>query len=177
MWPDSPQPGLHLQALEQLALARKYRMAFVPSGSICLLAEPALSAALCRINDHLEPGACLLIELVDPTAGEVITDQVEQRVVQLDDEVSITYVSRGQLAADGASIIYEGRYEKRRGSTLVASEAETLTLNLYAPGRLAALLANSGFHSVIHHGSAAYASLGSSGCVLLEAHAVGHAVR
>jgi len=175
--PDDPQPALYLQALEELALPRKYQMAFVPSGSICLLAEPALSAALCRINGQLEPGASLLIELVDPEAGEVITDHVEQRVVQLDDEVSITYVSRGQLAADGASITYEGRYEKRRGSILVASEAEALTLNLYAPGRFAALLTTCGFHPVINHGSAEYASLGSSSCVLLQAHAVGHAVR
>lgn len=175
--PDDPQPALYLQALEELALPRKYQMAFVPSGSICLLAEPTLSAALCRINRHLEPGASLLIELVDPKAGEVITDHVEQRVVQLDDEVSITYVYRGQLAADGASITYEGRYEKRRGSILVASEAETLTLNLYAPGRFAALLTTCGFHPVINHGSAEYASLGSSSCVLLQAHAVGHAVR
>lgn len=175
--PDDPQPALYLQALEELALPRKYQMAFVPSGSIGLLAEPALSAALRRINGHLEPGASLLIELVDPNAGEVITDRVEQRVVQLDAELSITYVARGQLAADGASIAYEGRYEKRRDSTLVASEAETLTLNLHAPGWFAAMLTTCGFHPVIHHRSTAYASLGSSGCVLLEAHAVGQAVR
>jgi SAM-dependent methyltransferase len=171
--PDHPQPVLYLQALEELALPRKYQMAFVPAGSICLLAENALSAALSRISRHLEPGASLLIELVDPKAGEVLTDHVEQRVVQLDDEVSISYVSLGQLAADGASITYVGRYEKRRGSSLVASEAETLTLNLYAPGRFAALMATSGFRSVINHGSTAYASLGASGCVLLEANAVG----
>lgn len=101
------RPALYLQVLEELALPRKYRMAFVPSGSLGLLAEPALSAALCRIRRHLEPGASLLIELVDPKAGEEITGHVDQRAVQLDDETSITYICRCRCAADGASIAYE----------------------------------------------------------------------
>lgn len=168
---ESLQPTLYLQALEEPTLPRKYVLAFVPSGSIGLLAEPALRAALCRLRQHLEPGASLLIELQDPSAGRSCQESPEHRVVPLGEEFSITYNCRSELASDGESITYHGRYEKRRGSTLLAIEVESLSLYLHKPRRFAALLAECGFHPVINRGCSQYTSLHASGCILMEAQA------
>jgi hypothetical protein len=164
------RPVLYRQVLEELLLQRKYRMAFVPSGSIGLLADTALPSALRKIKHHLEPGAVLLLEVVRFMDSEGIASDSEPRVVQIDSKTTITYTCRGSLATDGASIEYDGIYEKRRNSVIVETETETLSLGLYQPSRFIELLVACGFRRVNVLANSEYASLDSSGCVLIEAH-------
>lgn len=167
---EGQKPVLHLQTLEALELPRKYRMAFVPSGSIGLLTDTALPSVLRQIKRHLEPGAVLLLEVVCSTDNEGGAGDSEPRVVQMDSDTTITYICRGSLSSDGASIKYDGIYEKRRKSAIVETETESLTLCLYRPQEFAQILVACGFHQVSVLASTEYASLGSSGCALIEGH-------
>lgn len=164
------RPVLHHQALEALALPRRYTMALVPSGSIGLIEAPALDAALRRIQRHLAPGGVLLLELLVLGAGDrVTTCEDPPRVVQVGADGEITYRCRAHLAPDGASIRYDGHYEKREGGTLVGTETESLTLHLHHPEGLVERLVRNGFeHAGLRPGNE-YPSLADSGCVLIEA--------
>jgi hypothetical protein len=164
------KPVLYQQDLEELLLPRKYRLAFVPSGSIGLLADSALPSTLRKIKRHLEPGAALLLEVVCFKASEGVAFDSEPRVVQIDSETTITYTCRGSLATDGESIKYDGIYEKRRNAVIVETETETLSLLLHKPARYTELLVACGFSRVSVLASREYPSLGNSGCVLIEAH-------
>jgi len=164
------RPVLHRQVLEELLLPCNYRMAFVPSGSIGLLADAALSSALRRIRRHLEPGAVLLLEVVCFMDSDGIAGDSEPRVVQIDSETTIKYTCRGSFTTDGASIEYNGTYAKSRNDVIVETETETLSLRLHQPTRFIELLVACGFRRVNVLANSAYASLGSSGCVLIEAH-------
>lgn len=164
------RPVLYRQVIEELLLPRKYRMAFVPSGSIGLLADTALPSALLRIKHHLEPGAVLLLEVVCLMDSDGVAGDSEPRIVQIDSETTITYTCRGSPTADGTSIKYDGTYEKRRNDVLVETETETLSLRLHQPTRFMELLVACGFRRVNVLANSEYASLGSSGCVLIEAH-------
>jgi SAM-dependent methyltransferase len=163
-------PVLYRQVLEELLLPRKYRMAFVPSGSIGLLADTALPSALRKIKRHLEPGAVLLLEVVCFMDSDGVAGNSEPRVVQIDSETTITYTCRWSLTTDGASIEYDGTYEKRRNDVIVETETETLSLGLHQTTRFIELLVGCGFRRVNVLANSEYASLGSSGCVLIESH-------
>jgi hypothetical protein len=93
----------------------------------------------------------------------------EPRVVQIDSETTITYTCRGSLTTNGASVEYDGTYEKRRNDVLVETETETLSLGLHQPTRFIQLLVTCGFRRVNVLANSEYTSLGSSGCVLIEA--------
>lgn len=56
------EPVLHLQSMEQLALAGRYRTIYVPSSTFRLLDDSAAAqGALQRWRAHLVPGGCLLV--------------------------------------------------------------------------------------------------------------------
>jgi SAM-dependent methyltransferase len=51
---------LFQQAMDEMALPRRYAVVFVPSSSFQLLTEPSAAArAMARFHDHLEPGGLL----------------------------------------------------------------------------------------------------------------------
>jgi hypothetical protein len=161
---------IRLQVLEELLLPRKCRTAFVPSGSIGLLANTELPSALRKIKRHLVPGAVLLLEVVCFMDSDGVAVNSEPRVVQIGSETTITFTCLGCHTTDGASIKYEGIYEKRRNDVIVETETDTLSLGLRKPARFIELLVACGFRRVNVLANSDYASLGSSGCVLIEAH-------
>lgn len=93
------KPVLYCQFIEQVDLPRRYRMAFIPSGSIGLLAsDHALHLALVQLRRHLEPGAVLLLEII-PLSEENASDtdderDLQARSVRVDSERTIVYRCR-----------------------------------------------------------------------------------
>jgi hypothetical protein len=166
-------PVLHEGRMQDLALGRRFALAFVPSGSIGLLEASALGLALARLREHLLPGAALLLELIDDDGASVTTEQeMPARSVRVDEASSITYECRVRPAADGGALDYCGRYRLQRGGQVLAQEDEVLRLWRYRPEVLRAWLRGAGFESVVVHRDA-YPSLAQDGCVLVEARAGG----
>jgi len=163
--------ALYLQPIETLALPRRYRMAFVPSGSIGLLHPGALQGALISLRNSLSRGSVLLLELVQFSETEESEREEEPRAVQIDEETTILYSCHTRMSGDHKSIEYEGRYEKLHNSEVVGTETEFLRLWKHERQEFLQLLGTSGYATarVVEDG-AAYASLGANGCFLVEAH-------
>ncbi len=146
-------------------------MAFVPSGSIGLLHPEALQRALISLRSSLSRGSVLLLELVQCNETEEYEREEEARTVRIDEETTLLYSCHRRLSGDHKSIEYEGRYEKRHNSEVVATETEFLRLWRHERQEFLRLLGTSGYAGarVVNDG-AAYASLGANGCFLVEAH-------
>ncbi len=173
---------LYAQGLEALALPHRYALAFVPAGSIGLIAEgPGFSAALTNLSAHLEPGAPLLLEVVnsvsenpDSRSGAATEDEpihCEPRTVKCPDGATIAYSCVVSRSRAPEAISYAGTYEKREGGRLIARETEELVLSIRPAESLVAELLRCGFDSarVIRGPEAAF--LEGSGCTLIEARA------
>ncbi len=74
------EPTLYQQAMESLELPRRYRTIIVPSSSFQLLVNPdAVSEAMRRFYDHLEPGGALVIPFMILWAGPAQTRKQAER--------------------------------------------------------------------------------------------------
>jgi len=158
------------QDLASLALPHRYSMAFIPSGSICLITDECeLQLALLRLRAHLEPGAALLLEIVSDDIELTSPAELETRVVTCTDGSSITYTCVASRVASAELLCYSGTYTKRAGYRVVETETEELVLRPYAPSRLMAMLAACGFTVAKAADESDLTFLANSGCTLIEA--------
>lgn len=166
----SARPGLYLQDLTRLELPHRYRMAFIPSGSIGLITDEAeLHAALSRVCAHLEPDSPLLLEVVDsPSESHGPTD-LEPRAVLCADGSSITYTCCASHSTPPGTICYSGTYTRHDGTCVVETEDEELFLRLYDPQELCRMLEDCGFKATAVSDASALPFLSDSGCALVEA--------
>ena len=168
---DKLNPVLYKQSIEALALPWRYQMAFVPSGSIGLLERDSLKNALSSVLHHLEPGAPLLLELATFDDGLDEEENLDPRVVQIDEESRIVYRCNARLSGEQDSIHYDGRYEKWRNAELLAVEEEALVLWKHEPATFLQVLRDCGYVRAHVVDGEPYASLRASGCLLIEAYA------
>jgi SAM-dependent methyltransferase len=132
------QAGLHLQFAEEMDLARRYRFAFLPGGSLVLLEPDAQVSTLQRLGAHLEPGALLAVELHTPAEANYFEGAPAQRRVRRSDGNEIVLTSR-----DG---VY--RYDLVQDGTIVSSEVERYGWHPRAREEFVALLQDAGFGDV-----------------------------
>ena len=163
---------LHLQMIEALSLPSKYRLAFVPSGSICLVSSDAsLRSALESLKAHLEPGAPLLLEVI-PFNGEFSDhDDPERRVVQAGPDTTLSHTCRSTRSLDGLTLTFHGTYEKHQNFCLIAREEEEIVLRLHRPSEFLGLLSECGFTESRVVVASNFVWLQESGCILVEARA------
>lgn len=167
-------PVLYHQFMEQLDLPHRFRMAFIPSGSIGLLSsDQALQLGLVQLRRHLEPGSELLLEIIsfsdedasDPTAER----DVECRSVRVDDERTIIFRCTEMPSADPRAVHLSGRYEEMRGDEVISSETESIRLRKHSAQEMRALLDAAGYvHSRVFDGDE-LTWLRESGCLLVQA--------
>lgn len=164
------KPSLFLQDLALLELPRKYRMAFIPSGSIGLITEEEeLLAALSRICAHLESNGSLLLEIVTSHSGSQSPTELEPRVVLCADGSSIIYRCIASRSTRPNTICYSGTYTRHNRTQVVETEAEELLLRWHDPQELCRMLHDCGFKATTVSGAAELPFLSESGCTLVEA--------
>jgi len=126
-------PVLHDQALEHLALSRRFALVFIPIGSFCLLTQPStVRRSLKRIYEALLPGGRFLVEI--------------ERASDRPPSQSGNWGGRWVERVDGAKIVlswlnqHSGvenvtrsvhRYELVRGGKLLETEFEDFELKFY----------------------------------------------
>jgi SAM-dependent methyltransferase len=141
------QPVLHQQSLDELHLPRQFALAFIVSGSFCLLTErPIIERTLAKLHDALLPGGRLLLEF--------------ERYQELRPELSGTWGGRWVNCPDGSKIVlswlsqYSGRsdvtsslhrYEHVVDGKVAAVEYEDFQVKSYTFEEAYALLEGAGF--------------------------------
>lgn len=163
-------PSLFLQDLALLELPHRYRMAFIPSGSIGLITEEEeLLAALSRICVHLESNSSLLLELVTGHSESLSPTELEPRTVLCADGSSIIYTCCASRSTRPNTTCYLGTYTRHNGTQVVETEAEELLLWRHDPQVLCRMLEDCGFKETTVSGAAELPFLSESGCTLIEA--------
>ncbi len=163
---------LYLQSIEAMSLPLRYRMAFIPSGSICLVGSDAsLRSALKSLKRYLEPGAPLLLEIVPVNGKDLGRSNPERRLVRSSPDTSLSYTCRSVQSLDRSTLTYYGTYEKYRNCTLIAREEEELVLRLHRPEEFLGTLSECGFieSRVVELPNLIW--LRESGCIMVEAFA------
>lgn len=164
--------ALYEQALERLSLPDRYRMIYVPSGSIGLIvADTDLRAGLERMRAHLEPGGVLWIELADTGQSDVGDEDAlgAPRSVTCEDGTTITYSFRVERRRAPAVSVFVGTYQRQRDGTVLEVEHEELPLRHHTITGFEALLRSSGFDQVSVHGVDGLPFLAEAGCTMIEA--------
>lgn len=152
-------PVLHEQSLANLKLGRQFGLAFIPSGSICLLTdEVEVEACLLGLHAAMLPGATLVLEV--------------ERLLPREAETSGTWGGRWIERPDGARLIISWlsqyssvqgisrsihRYELIKDGQLVSSEYEDFELKFYEPQQFQNLLERAGFSEIRVHKAFAHA--------------------
>lgn len=145
------EPRLSQQRLETLTMTRQFGLVFIPSGSFCLLTDPAVVArSLTRVYSALLPGGRFIVE-------------VERLVANKPSELSGSWGGRWLTRADGAKLIFSWlsrytapsglvsavhRYELVADGRLVQQEFEDFELQLYELSGFRALLRAAGFQKI-----------------------------
>ena len=146
-------PKLYQQAMEALALPRRYRTIFVPSSSFQLLTDPTdAAAAMRRFFDHLVPGGMLAMPfmLIGPRGSEGATAvedwQLVRERVRPEDGGLVRHWSRSRYDLAAQLEHTEERYEVVRDGVLVASEqhARSPATRWYTQDQAAALYRQAG---------------------------------
>jgi len=161
---------IHLQEVASLELPHRYSMAFVPSGSIGLVAEShELRRTFSRLRSHLEPRGRLFLELPvdEPTPSR--PTELAPRTVACPDGSSITYSCIVSQLALPDTIRFSGTYTKCKGTRVLRIEEEELTLRFHRPEHIAAELAACGFGKARMSSASDEPFLDESGCALVEA--------
>jgi len=167
-------PVLYHQFMEQLDLPHRFRMAFIPSGSIGLLSsDQSLQLGLVQVRRHLEPGSSLLLEIIsssDDDASDPAGERdVESRSVRVDDERTIVFRCKERSSDDPSVVYLSGRYEEMRGDEVISSETESIRLRKHSAQQILALLDAAGYvHSRVLD-SDELSWLRASGCMLVQA--------
>ena len=123
------RPILFQQAMETLALPRRYRTIIVPSSSFQLVTDPVLAAqAMDRFFAHLEPGGTLVMPFMvlwpGPADGTVVAEEwriVGERV-RAEDGILVRRWSRSTFDLAAQLEHTQDRYELLRDGMVVASE-------------------------------------------------------
>jgi SAM-dependent methyltransferase len=126
---------IHLQAMEDLSLARRYRTIIVPSSSFCLVLDPLAAAeAIGRFYAHLAPGGTLALPIYtyDRPADETWTKEAalpDGRVVRriarawVDAAARLEHTDETYELLDGGRVV-ETQHQRRSPSTRGWSQAE-----------------------------------------------------
>lgn len=161
---------VHLQDMASLELPHRYSLAFIPSGSIGLITQPAeLRLALSRLRSHLEPNGRLFLELAADDGVPQSATPLDPRTVQGPDGTSITYSCTVLPSADPDTMRFSGTYTKWEGDRVLGTEEEELLFRLYRPEMVLAELVLCGFGSSSISTASDRPFLAESGCTLIEA--------
>ena len=160
-------PALHVQAMHELDLPRRYRTIYV-CGAFGLGSTRAQDEkALGRCRAHLEPGGTLLLDIevpyADPKQWPLWTKDGRAEIPQ-----APRSPERGSPSSDGAEYGLLSRYlgfdplEQRvslemvarrwRDGVLEAEEVHRLDIGLYFKNELLLMLEDAGFDDVVVHG-------------------------
>ena len=161
---------LYLQDLVALDLPHKYAMAFVPSGSIGLVTDDEdLRRAFARLRAHLEGNGTLLLEIEESDGSIDGAIQPGPRTVTCGDGTTITYTCVASPSQKAGIVCFAGKYEKRLGTRIVATETEDLLLRAYSAEDIVSALADCGFGSSKVFSQSELPFLVGTGCRLVEA--------
>jgi SAM-dependent methyltransferase len=147
---------IHQQAMENLALPRRYKTIFVASFSIMLVTDPSAAArAMTRFYEHLAPGGVAAMAFksrfwadgAPPPQMQWSEWEVDSEAVRPDDGVTIRRWVRLRFDHD-RQLLDEGfRYEAIRDGVVVRTEhhGRVPTLRWYSQDEARALFERAGF--------------------------------
>jgi SAM-dependent methyltransferase len=145
---------LYCQAMESLALPRRYRTILVPSSSFQLLTDAAPArAAMHGFYDHLLPGGALAMPfMVLWRAGEPLEQAWEapQERIRAEDGAVVRRWSRSWYDPDAQLEHTENRYEIVRDGVVIATETQVRSpaTRWYTHDEVRALYGEAGFVDV-----------------------------
>jgi Methyltransferase domain len=150
---------LYDQSLDFITLPRRYRLAYIPDASICLLTdEEVLDEALRRIRSALLSDGVFVVGAVTPLARTMAEPAVTGSWVARPDGAKILLTTISRFDADSALLQSINRYELFSGHELLETEFEEFTLRLYEPGDFQTRLRQAGFTRIeamkAHNGGA-----------------------
>ena len=129
----------------------RYGAAICAAGVFQRITHPAkVRSALTRVVAHLIEPAILLMTLSIPSERmrKLAAPLVEIDTARLDDGTQINVRSETTVIADAQIATVLRRYVRRRGSTRIAEESESIRTTWYSRDDLSALLHDVGFSNV-----------------------------
>jgi ubiquinone/menaquinone biosynthesis C-methylase UbiE len=144
-------PVLFQQAMENLALPRRYRLIIVPASSFQLVIEPAMAAqTMRRFLAHLEPGGMLAMRFIIPwhAGNPVQTDwRLTGEAVRLEDGAMVRRWSRAKYEVEPQLAHTEERYELTDRGQVITSEyhRRSPAMRWYTPAQALTLFQQTGF--------------------------------
>jgi SAM-dependent methyltransferase len=142
-------PTLERQLLQELSLARRYALVFIPASSFSLIVNPAEArASLRRIHALLAPGGRLVLEVERYQGSENYAWPWGARWVTRPDCKRIICSWVGHYDSAQRTSYSIGRYELIDGGRLIETEFEDFNLRLYEPEEFRALLEECGYTRV-----------------------------
>ena len=149
-------PTLHVQAMQELELPRRFRTIMVPCGSFVLLTDlDQAFEALRRFWDHLEPGGLLLLPLFSPFShGEPLSDVpnggdhewgIWHRAQLPDGGEMIQHIERLSIDRVEQLLVARRRYRLVRGGEVIAEEIFDANERWYHRNEMRLMLEKVGF--------------------------------
>jgi len=145
------EPTLREERLDTLSRDRHFRLIFIPSGSFCLITEPAVAlAGLTRVRESLAPGGRFIVEIErrDRTRASELSGNWGGRWVTRADGAKIVLSWLSQYVAPSGISSSVHRYELLNEGRLLAQEFEDFELKLYELSEFRELLTNAGFAQI-----------------------------
>ena len=145
------QPVLHQQALQTIALPRRYRTIFVACGTLHLVVDRAeVVDALHRLHDHLLPGGAVVLTAFAPwmylrAEGPFGTDWHPRARTALPDGTEL--VKEGMLLGVNKTeqtAEYAVRYRRLRGDTVLDEQVCPTPMRWYYKHELSMMLEQAG---------------------------------
>lgn len=137
------------QALDELALPRRYAFAFCAAGSFGLIVRDAeIAESLARVRDHLIPGGRLLLEVETPPPGPHRHQPWSGRFWRRPDGATITLRGIGRYDADTQVEEAVGIYELFVDGRLVESELNDWVRRFWTAEQITEVLTTAGFTAV-----------------------------
>lgn len=144
-------PNLYQQAMEALALPRRYRTILVPSSSLQLVIEPAqVDEALRRLHAHLLPGGALAASIMTLwREGEPLASEWEKSVLR-PDGATVRRVSRSRYDPATECEHTEDLYQVIMDGRVIAEEhhRRSPATRSYTQAQARALFERAGFADV-----------------------------
>ncbi|MFZ5897106.1 MAG: class I SAM-dependent methyltransferase [Myxococcota bacterium] len=144
-------PRLAEQALHQLESPQRYALIFIPSGSFCLITDPAVvRESLRRVYAALAPGGRFIAEIErrDPKKHSELSGTWGGRWVTRPDGAKIIINWLSQYAASTGVVSSVHRYDLVKDGRLVEQEYEDFELKLYDLSEFRELLRSGGFTQI-----------------------------